>query len=110
MPIRPANLATMSATIAAVVRPEAGADAVAPTALGPVTITYESGYRQVVEAAGATELADGHGGIVELEAGTRTGYELYADAACSRAKRLRAGNGPARFLAPLHAHTIVLGD
>lgn len=110
MPIRPANLATMSAAIAAVVRPEVGLDDAAPTRFDPVTITYESGYRQVAEGEGAIELVGGHGGIVELETGPRTNYGLYADAACSRTKRLRSGKGPARFLAPLHARTIVLGE
>lgn len=118
MPIRPAHLATMSATIADAVRPSidgavrrsslGGASAV-PSVSGPVTIVFESGHRQMVDGAGTTELVRGHGGIVKLEARARTDYAVYADAACTRVKRLRSGSGPARFIAPIHAAAIVLG-
>lgn len=105
MPIRPQNLATMSATIAGVV--DAAADR--RRADGPVTVVFESGHRQVVAGPAGRPLARDHGGIVALEAGAGTRYTLFAGITCHPTLVLRSGRGPAAFDIPVRAGSITVG-
>ncbi|GAB3206702.1 phosphatase [Marinactinospora thermotolerans] len=96
MPIRPSHLATMSAAIAGAVPPRAGR--------GPVTVTYASGHRQVVERVGRTPLDPTQGGVVALDAGAGTRFSLFA----SGERELASGDAPMTFDAPLPANSIIL--
>ncbi|TDQ55250.1 hypothetical protein [Actinorugispora endophytica] len=105
MPIRPQNLATMSATIAGA----ASSAANRRPGAGPVTVVFETGYRQVVEGPTGRPLAHGQGGIVALETGEDTRHTLFAGATCHPTLLLRSGRGPAAFEVPVRAGSIKIG-
>ncbi|MFC7326340.1 hypothetical protein [Marinactinospora rubrisoli] len=107
MPIRPTNLATMSAAIAGAVAAAAPEQA----GYGPVTVVYASGHRQTVGQAGRCALAAEEGGVVAVQAAPRTRYALFADAAppAGGDRTLHAGDGPVSFPTPVRARAISLG-
>ncbi|RCV48875.1 hypothetical protein [Marinitenerispora sediminis] len=108
MPIRPANLATMSAAIAGAVSSAAPDQA----GRGPVTVVYASGHHQTVEGLGRRALESGEGGVVAVRADSGTRYVLFADAALppgGRDRTLHSGAGPVSFATPVRAGAIALG-
>ncbi|MFC3998360.1 phosphatase [Nocardiopsis sediminis] len=104
MPIRPANLATMSATIAGALAGMSGRDRTRP-----VTVTFESGHRQVVEGGGCRVLDSDQGGVVAIETESPTKFALYAGNSCQGARAVASGSGSVTFGDPLLAGAIVLG-
>ncbi|GAB3439735.1 hypothetical protein GCM10027570_04390 [Streptomonospora sediminis] len=105
MPIRPANLATMSATIAgALSGMRAGKDSVRP-----VTVTFESGHRQVVDSGGCRALESDQGGVIAIESDTAAKYALFAGTSCQGTRAVTSGRGSATFRQPVLAGAIVLG-
>lgn len=105
MPVRPVNLATMSATIAGACGTSGTGDATTRSA----AVTFESGYRQVVAGGGCRLLACGQGGVVGVDADTSVRYALFAGTACQGGRVVASGNGPAGFDAPVLAGAIVVG-
>ncbi|MEY9214126.1 hypothetical protein NI17_021330 [Thermobifida halotolerans] len=104
MPIRPHYLAAMAATIAR------ASDIAARRSGAPVTVHYESGHRQVIEAATPHRLVRDQGGIVAVEADADTGYSLYAGAACHPILILRSDRGGVEFDIPVRAGSIRVED
>lgn len=105
MPIRPTNLATMSATIAGAI---AGLSSREETSV-VVTVTFESGHRQVVEGGGCRTLETGQGGVVGVESEGRARFALFAGTSCQGSRALASGNGSVRFGDPVLAGAIVIG-
>ena len=102
MPIRPANLATMSATISGAISGMSSKDETAP-----VLVTFESGHEQSVENGGCRTLETGQGGVVEIEGGSR--FALFAGTSCQGSRSLASGSGSVRFGTPVLAGAIVIG-
>ncbi|MDA8369443.1 MAG: phosphatase [Nocardiopsaceae bacterium] len=101
MPIRPANLATMSAAIA---------DALAGASAGTTaTVTFESGHRQAVEGGGCRTLDAAQGGVVAIETTDPVKYALFAGTTCQGTRAVASGSGSATFDTPVLAGAIVLG-
>ncbi|CAM4201760.1 phosphatase [Nocardiopsis rhodophaea] len=105
MPIRPANLATMSATIAGAL---AGMSGTAGH-VRPVTVTFESGHEQVVEAGGCRVLDADQGGVVSIGTEAPTRYALYEGTSCQGGQALATGSGSVTFGDPVPAGAIVVG-
>lgn len=105
MPIRPTNLATMSATIAGTT------DAGGPDDSEPsrVTLTFESGHQQVVEGGGCRALDSEEGGVTAIDTPAPTKFALFAGTNCQTVRAVASGNGSVRFDAPILAGAIVLG-
>ncbi|MFV2198075.1 hypothetical protein [Nocardiopsis sp. LOL_012] len=105
MPIRPQNLATMSATIAGAVSGLTGEEKDSST----VRVVFESGFEQDVRNGGCRTLTTGQGGVVEVasEAGTR--FALFAGTSCQGSRALASGSGNVRFGDPVLAGAIVIG-
>lgn len=102
MPIRPANLATMSATIAGAISGMANEEETAP-----VRVTFESGHEQTVENGGCRVLETGQGGVVEIDGESR--FALFAGTSCQGSRTLASGHGSVRFGTPVLAGAIVIG-
>ncbi|GAB3711979.1 hypothetical protein [Nocardiopsis oceani] len=102
MPIRPANLATMSATISGAISGMSSKDKTAP-----VLVTFESGHEQTVENGGCRILETGQGGVVEIEGESR--FALFAGTSCQGSRSLASGHGSVRFGTPVLAGAIVIG-
>ncbi|RNL84392.1 hypothetical protein [Halostreptopolyspora alba] len=105
MPIRPANLATMSATIAGTTG-TGGPDDSEPSR---VTLTFESGYQQVVEGGGCRALEPGEGGVTAVDTPAPTKFALFTGTSCQTGRAVASGNGSVRFGSPILAGAIVLG-
>ncbi|ASU82082.1 phosphatase [Nocardiopsis gilva YIM 90087] len=105
MPIRPANLATMSATIAGALAGMSGA----ADRERPVTVTFESGHRQVVEAGGCRVLDADQGGVVSIGTEVPTRYALYEGTSCQGGRAIATGSGSVTFNDPVLAGAIVVG-
>ncbi|GAA4897003.1 phosphatase [Streptomonospora salina] len=106
MPIRPTNLATMSATIAGALSPTRSDSG---DTVRPVTVTFESGHRQVVDTGGCRSLESAQGGVVAIEAEAAAKYALFAGTSCQGGRAIASGRGPATFGDPILAGAIVLG-
>ncbi|WP_026117334.1 hypothetical protein [Nocardiopsis alkaliphila] len=102
MPIRPANLATMSATIAGAISGMANEEEAAP-----VRVTFESGHEQTVENGGCRVLETGQGGVVEIDGESR--FALFAGTSCQGSRTLASGHGSVLFGTPVLAGAIVIG-
>ncbi|MBV2365146.1 phosphatase [Streptomonospora nanhaiensis] len=105
MPIRPANLATMSATIAGALAGMRAGD----EPPRPVTVVFESGHRQVVEGGGCRTLESDQGGVVAIETQVATRYALFAGTSCQGGRAVASGSGSVSFGDPVLAGAIVLG-
>ncbi|MEU3015781.1 MULTISPECIES: hypothetical protein [unclassified Nocardiopsis] len=103
MPIRPANLATMSATIAGAISGMASKK----EDTAPMRVTFESGHEQSVENGGCRVLETGQGGVVEIEGEYR--FALFAGTSCQGSRTLASGQGSVRFGTPVLAGAIVIG-
>ncbi|QBI52100.1 phosphatase [Streptomonospora litoralis] len=106
MPIRPANLATMSATIAGAL---SGMRAGRADSVRPVTVTFESGHEQVVDTGGCRALEADQGGVVAIEADAVAKYALFAGTSCQGGRAVTSGRGSVTFSQPVLAGAIVLG-
>ncbi|GAB3478496.1 phosphatase [Nocardiopsis coralliicola] len=104
MPIRPANLATMSATLAGA-RGHRGGE----RSRASVTVVFESGHRQEVEGGGCRPLDSEQGGVVALEADSDTKFALYSGTSCQGGRAIATGSGAVDFGVALLAGAIVLG-
>ncbi|MDA2805572.1 phosphatase [Nocardiopsis suaedae] len=102
MPIRSANLATMSATIA-------GAKAGTRGGPGRAVVVFESGHRQEVEGGGCRRLDAEQGGVVSVETEKATRFALFKGTSCQGGKADATGTGPVTFGVPVLAGAIVLG-
>ncbi|MET9713103.1 hypothetical protein ACFW3Z_18840 [Nocardiopsis alba] len=103
MPIRPAHLATMSATIADAISGLSSEE----EETAPVHVTFESGHRQTVDNGGCRVLETGQGGVVEIEGESR--FALFAGTSCQGSRTLASGHGAVRFGTPVLAGAIVIG-
>ncbi|GAA1762929.1 MULTISPECIES: phosphatase [Streptomonospora] len=106
MPIRPANLATMSATIAGA---RSGMRSERDEAVKPVTVTFESGHRQVVDSGGCRALESEQGGVIAIETDDDARYALFAGTSCQGGRAITSGRGSTTFSQPVLAGAIVLG-
>ena len=105
MPIRPANLATMSATIAGAIAGLSSKEDQAP----PVRVTFESGYRQTVENGGCRALKNGQGGVTEISTDSKVKFALFSGNSCQGSRALASGHGTVSFGDPVLAGAIVIG-
>ncbi|MCY9786255.1 hypothetical protein KIK06_20380 [Nocardiopsis sp. EMB25] len=105
MPIRPANLATMSATIAGAVSGMSNGEDDAAT----VRITFESGFEQTVRNGGCRTLKTGQGGVVEIDSEANVRFALFSGTSCQGSRALASGHGTVRFGNPVLAGAIVIG-
>ncbi|WP_046470462.1 hypothetical protein [Allosalinactinospora lopnorensis] len=105
MPIRPANLATMSATIAGALGGVPAGESRPPK----VTLTFESGYQQVIDGGGCRVLTSGEGGVTAIDTESPTKYALFAGTNCQTGRAVASGSGSVRFGDPVLAGAIVLG-
>lgn len=106
MPIRPTNLATMSATIAGAL---SGMRSDSERTIRPVTVTFESGHRQVVDTGGCRSLESDQGGVVAIEAEAASKYALFLGTSCQGGRAVTSGRGSVNFSQPVLAGAIVLG-
>ena len=105
VPIRPANLATMSATIAGAIAGLSNREGRTP----PVKITFESGFQQTVEQGGCRMLKTGQGGVTAITTETRVKFALFAGTSCQGSRALASGHGSVSFGDPVLAGAIVIG-
>ena len=105
MPIRPANLATMSATIAGAIAGLSSRQDQAP----PVRVTFESGYQQTVENGGCRTLYLKDRGVTEIYTESRVKFALFAGTSCQGSRALASGHGSVSFGDPVLAGAIVIG-
>jgi hypothetical protein len=105
VPIRPANLATMSATIAGAIAGLSSRDDQAP----PVRVTFESGYQQTVENGGCRTLKTGQGGVTEVSTEAKVKFALFSGTSCQGSRALASGHGTVTFGDPVLAGAIVIG-
>lgn len=105
VPIRPANLATMSATIAGAISGLSSKQEQAP----PVRVTFESGYQQTVANGGCRTLKTGQGGVVEIASDSKVKFALFAGTSCQGSRALASGHGSVSFGDPVLAGAIVIG-
>ncbi|MFD0773733.1 phosphatase [Streptomonospora algeriensis] len=106
MPIRPTNLATMSATIAGAL---SGMRSDSDRSVRPVTVTFESGHRQVVDTGGCRALESDQGGVMSIEAEPAAKYALFIGDSCQGGRAVTSGRGSVTFSQPVLAGAIVLG-
>lgn len=105
MPIRPTNLATMSATIAGAISGISSKGGPADT----VRVTFESGFEQTVENGGCRSLKTGQGGVTEISSTSGTRFALFAGTSCQGSRALASGHGTVTFGDPVLAGAIVIG-
>ncbi len=105
VPIRPANLATMSATIAGAIAGLSNREDQAP----PVKITFESGFQQTVEQGGCRALKTGQGGVTAIATEAKVKFALFAGTSCQGSRALASGHGSVSFGDPVLAGAIVIG-
>ncbi|WP_159944169.1 MULTISPECIES: hypothetical protein [unclassified Nocardiopsis] len=105
MPIRPANLATMSATIAGAIAGLSHREEQAPT----VRVTFESGYEQIVENGGCRALKTGQGGVTGITTEGKAKFALFSGTSCQGSRALASGHGSVSFGDPVLAGAIVIG-
>ncbi|MEV2278446.1 hypothetical protein AB0I72_22940 [Nocardiopsis sp. NPDC049922] len=105
MPIRPANLATMSATIAGAVSGLTNREDDSST----VRVTFESGFEQTVRNGGCRTLKTGQGGVVEVDSEAGVRFALFSGTSCQGSRALASGHGAVRFGDPVLAGAIVIG-
>ncbi|MFD6948809.1 hypothetical protein A6A08_14860 [Nocardiopsis sp. TSRI0078] len=105
MPIRPANLATMSATIAGAIAGLSNREEQAP----PVRVTFESGYEQTLENGGCRTLKTGQGGVTGITTESKVRFALFAGTSCQGSRALASGHGSVSFGDPVLAGAIVIG-
>nr|WP_155999056.1 phosphatase [Streptomonospora sp. PA3] len=96
----------MSATIAGAL---SGMRPARDESVRPVTVTFESGHRQVVDAGGCRALACDQGGVVAIETGPGSKYALFAGDTCQGGRAITSGRGSVTFSQPVLAGAIVLG-
>ena len=100
MPIRPANLATMSATIAGAIAGLSQREEQAPQ----VRVTFESGYEQKVENGGCRQ-----GGVTGITTEGKVRFALFSGTSCQGSRALASGHGSVSFGDPVLAGAIVIG-
>ncbi|WP_285733138.1 hypothetical protein [Nocardiopsis sp. ATB16-24] len=105
MPIRPANLATMSATIAGAIAGLTQREEQAPQ----VRVTFESGYEQKVENGGCRTLKTGQGGVTGITTEGKVKFALFSGTSCQGSRALASGHGSVSFGDPVLAGAIVIG-
>ncbi|GHD35159.1 hypothetical protein [Nocardiopsis kunsanensis] len=104
MPIRPANLATMSATIAGAISGMSDKDD-----KDTVRVVFESGYEQIVENGGCRPLETGQGGVVTIDGDSSVRFALFAGTSCQTSRALASGHGSVSFGDPVLAGAVVIG-
>lgn len=105
MPIRPANLATMSATIAGAISGLSRKGDETAT----VRVTFESGHQQSLNNGGCRPLETGQGGVTEVATEARVKFALFAGTSCQSSRALASGHGTVSFADPVLAGAIVIG-
>ncbi|MBB6173970.1 hypothetical protein HNR23_004030 [Nocardiopsis mwathae] len=75
----------------------------------PVTVTFESGHRQVVEGGGCRVLDSEQGGVVSIGTEVPTRYALFAGTSCQGGQAIATGSGSVTFGDPVLAGAIVVG-
>jgi len=105
VPIRPTNLATMSATIAGAIAGLTNKKERVKT----VRVTFESGHEQMVEHGGCRTLETGQGGVVEISGEPRVKFAFFSGTRCQGSRALASGNGTVSFGDPVLAGAVVIG-
>lgn len=105
MPIRPTNLATMSATIAGAISGMSNKDDKETT----VRIVFESGHEQLVDNGGCRPLETGQGGVVTIDSDSKVRFALFAGTSCQGSRALASGHGSVTFGDPVLAGAVVIG-